>query len=602
MHARNSVRPIAAVLAVLLIGVSGGYPAADGATIYDIKRESFVVATKYGDIHVEVARPVKPNDPTKVVRGPAILTYTPYSVLYTGGRTASAKDWVPQGYVRVVADLVGTGNSGGCWDYGGIREKTTGYLLVEWIAKQRWSTGKVAMMGVSYEGTTAWATAVTRPPHLTTIIPEAGIARWYDYAYSGGIRYLYDNEATREGPGVPSNGFVTPLVFDFGLAIPPPSDVSDPKWGRKVQQRVRPCEQLEHTQQGYSQTPDYGKFWVERDYLRDANRIRIPVLIAANWGDWNVKQEESILMYRAIRHAPKKALFMGNAWRGHGVPGGDYRRTVHAWLDHYLLGSRNGVQRMPTVISQTADLDGHFRWTRGQWPRVTNVVLYPQETPVTSPDDYAWKMLPTRPMKSTPGMPMPRDPAKFPSVGINTESHSAHHARANHDWFWFEAPRFKKDVRLFGSPRLQVYLETAREWVTVTPSLFDLDMAKMKMVAGQHVARDPTVLTAVTRGWLDSRYRNGLGKQVVLKVGRPFGLDVTMKPTDWTFRKGHQLGLAIATEINEWSVPKPYSCRSTDCVDMNILWAQAKTRLVVPVVGRVTNPKSLFDLSGHPHI
>ena len=47
--------------------------------------------------------------------------------------------------------------------------------LQEWIAKQPWSDGKVAMIGGSYEGTTAWATAVMQPPHLTTIVPEAAI-------------------------------------------------------------------------------------------------------------------------------------------------------------------------------------------------------------------------------------------------------------------------------------------------------------------------------------------------------------------------------------------------------------------------------------------
>lgn len=32
---------------------------------------------------------------------------------------------------RVWADVIGTGNSGGCYDYDGLREKETGYDLVE---------------------------------------------------------------------------------------------------------------------------------------------------------------------------------------------------------------------------------------------------------------------------------------------------------------------------------------------------------------------------------------------------------------------------------------------------------------------------------------
>ena len=55
-----------------------------------------------------------------------------------------------------------------------------------------------------------------KPPHLTTIIPEAAISRWYHYAYSGGIRYFLNNENPTD------EGIDTPLGFDFGFAIRPP--------------------------------------------------------------------------------------------------------------------------------------------------------------------------------------------------------------------------------------------------------------------------------------------------------------------------------------------------------------------------------------------
>ena len=174
-------RTLTALLALSFLAVLG--PAvnvvpAQAATRYQTKTESFNVKTKYGDIYVEVQRPVDPKDPKKLVKGPAILTYSPYSILWVGlcgDRICDTSRWVPRGYVRVWADVVGTGNSGGCWDYGGTAEKVTGYDVVEWIAKQPWSDGKVAMIGGSYEGTTAWATAVMHPPHLTTIVPEAAI-------------------------------------------------------------------------------------------------------------------------------------------------------------------------------------------------------------------------------------------------------------------------------------------------------------------------------------------------------------------------------------------------------------------------------------------
>ena len=110
---------------------------------YSVKNESHIVQTRFGKIYVEVARPMQGD---RAVPGPAIFTYPPYSVL---GRKGDRDRWVPRGYVRVWADVVGTGNSGGCYDYGGKREKRTVHDLVEWIARQPWSTGKVGMIGGS---------------------------------------------------------------------------------------------------------------------------------------------------------------------------------------------------------------------------------------------------------------------------------------------------------------------------------------------------------------------------------------------------------------------------------------------------------------------
>jgi hypothetical protein len=39
---------------------------------------------------------------------------------------------------------------------------------------------------------------------------------------------------------------------------------------------MQPCEEITHTEHAYDDTPDYGKFWRERDYLKDARKIDIP--------------------------------------------------------------------------------------------------------------------------------------------------------------------------------------------------------------------------------------------------------------------------------------------------------------------------------------
>lgn len=514
------------------------------------------------------------------VKGPAIFTYSPYSVL---GRNGDQDRWVPRGYVRVWADVVGTGNSGGCYDYGGTREKRTGHALVEWIARQPWSTGKVGMIGGSYNGTTAIATAVTSPPHLTTIIPEAAISRWYEYAYSGGIRYSWTNEAAgNQGPGSAADeGLDTPLAFDFGFAIPPPLDVDNPAWGERVESTVIPCDEITHTEHGYDLTPDYDRFWLERDYIKDAQDIQIPVLVAHNWGDWNVKQEGAINLFNALDNASVRKLFLGTRWEGHGTPGGDYDRTVTRWFDHYLMGDANGVARGPQVRSQMSDYDGAGSWYEGGVPNTTPMVLHAQHRATPTADDYEWRLLARTPRDD-------KGPAaSFVSSGAVTETAVNANPRANAGWKFFESPGLENDLRIFGSPKVKIWSQVQRTWVTYTPTVIDIDPEGRTGIAGQQVTSDGRGVVSVTRGWLDSRYRNGLARQQDIEPGQFFGMTVVQKPQDYTFKKGHSIGLSIQTEIADWGIPKLYpGCDSPLCNTVTLGWKTGRTKLILPVVGR----------------
>ena len=353
------MRRIVGTIAVMALfsGLFAAVPASAAAPDGELT-VSYIVRTKHGDLYLEVVHPTTGGD---IIPAPTVLTYSPYDAALQS-RNADKANYVPDGYARATADLVGTGNSGGCWDYGGIREKETAYEFVEWIAKQKWSTGKIGMIGGSYEGTTANAAAVMRPPHLTTIVPEAAISRWYGYAFSGGVRYALNSEAIgHQGPGaIADEGIDTPLLFDFGFAVPPPIDAQDPEWAERVQSTITPCDEITHTEHGYDDTPDYDEFWVERDYLRDAAKVEIPVLVAGNWGDWNVKQEEGWNWYNALKNSEKRVLYMGTRWEGHGAPvhgtaeDNKYTATVKKWFDHYLMGKNNGADE--AAVRHHADL------------------------------------------------------------------------------------------------------------------------------------------------------------------------------------------------------------------------------------------------------
>jgi hypothetical protein len=48
------------------------------------------------------------------------------------------------------------------------------------------------------------------------------------------------------------------------------------------------------------------------------------------------------------------------------------------------------------------------------------------------------------------------------------------------------------------------------------------------------------------------------------------------------------------TEIDDWSLPKPYSCTTPACALASIEWVDGETFVTLPVVGAVGDPALLF--------
>ena len=119
---------------------------------------------------------------------PVIFTLTPYiSDTYhvRGAYFAS------HGYAFALVDVRGRGNSGGEFEPF-ANEPRDGHDVVEWLAKQPFCDGKVAMWGGSYAGFDQWATAKEFPPHLATIVPAAAAHPGLDYPSYNNMGMSYD--------------------------------------------------------------------------------------------------------------------------------------------------------------------------------------------------------------------------------------------------------------------------------------------------------------------------------------------------------------------------------------------------------------------------
>jgi predicted acyl esterase len=114
------------LLAGLAVGPAGAAPIpplspATSDRYQALPLETIMVPTRGGDVYVGVIRPDVPAGTTV----PVILTYTPYQLFLESADDGLASYFVPKGYARALAHVVGTGNSGGCWDYGAAASATT---------------------------------------------------------------------------------------------------------------------------------------------------------------------------------------------------------------------------------------------------------------------------------------------------------------------------------------------------------------------------------------------------------------------------------------------------------------------------------------------
>jgi uncharacterized protein len=121
--------------------------------------------------------PVTCTEPSAV-----ICTMTPYTAQTYHPQ---ALHYASHGYPFLVVDVRGRGGSEG--QFHPINEAQDAYDIVEWVARQPFCNGKVAMWGGSYTGYCQWTTAKEHPPHLVTIVPVASSCYGVDFPMRNNI-------------------------------------------------------------------------------------------------------------------------------------------------------------------------------------------------------------------------------------------------------------------------------------------------------------------------------------------------------------------------------------------------------------------------------
>lgn len=222
--------------------------------------------------------------------------------------------WCNNGYAIINPDIRGSFNSQGDSPFLGSQEGKDGYDLIEWIATQDWSNGKVGMAGNSWLAISQWYIAAQRPPHLSAIAPWEGFSDLYrDSLAEGGI------------PEIPFYEFL----------------VSDVIGKNRVEDVIAMIKKY----------PLMNAYW--QDKAADLNQIRIPAYVSASWSNF-LHSPGTISAFRKIS-SKEKWLRVHNTLEWPDQYSEENREDLRRFFDRYLRGIENEWEKTPRIRMSVLD-------------------------------------------------------------------------------------------------------------------------------------------------------------------------------------------------------------------------------------------------------
>lgn len=277
-----------------------------------------------------------------------------------------AKRLIDHGYNLVCIDLRGTGASFGQSSNLMWRNSADVAFIIDWIAAQDWSTDRIGMIGISWEGTIQLTTAAYHPRHLTAIAPMA-TSQGFSAVCDGGL-YLHGfysvdwagMVANQQGqaPALPVDGNEGPGLMEEAVRQRRPRSLPtaapDPM---SLMKMVRePMLQAVRQDAPAPPLPELGPLGDSLDETERLNASGTAILLVSGW--WDISFNGHILdFYRALTVA--KRLLMG-PWN-HLGPQVSYIEQ-HRWFDYWLKGIDNGIVSEAPFCFAEVDAFGKERW------------------------------------------------------------------------------------------------------------------------------------------------------------------------------------------------------------------------------------------------
>ncbi len=434
-----------------------------------------------------------------------------------GKRTKlNSAEQAAKGYVVAMVNFRGAQKSEGQWvgyralAWGKLQD---GYDICEWLAKQKWCTGKIGTFGSSQGGFAQNFLAVSAPPHLV-------------------CQYMVDTGLS---------------LFQEGYRI---GGVTRPERFKGMDKVCRDPADNQALMKEWFSHPNYDDYWKDEDCSLHFDKMNVPCFTIGSWYDF--MNQGSVMSFQGRQHRGgtksrgQQQLLLG-PWL-HGRLNKNNKTAeltfpenatwpekdhMTRWFDHYLKGKDNGVEKEAAVryyvigAAQEAGAPGNVWREAKDWPPASDKTPY-----YLHAEGELNTNKPTEEKSTTPYVSDPLHPMEIPGRGFP----GARDARK------FEE---QSEVRTFTTE----VLKTPTEWTGL-----------VKVVLWfSSTAKDTDVIVRLSDVYPDGRsmlimdyprrlrYRDGFDKQVLMKPGEAVKVAFDIGRTSVIFNKGHRIRVTIAS-------------------------------------------------------
>lgn len=478
-------------------------------------------------------------------RFPVLFTTDPYSGACGQFGRAWYEDYVRGGYVIAYAQVRGSGSSAGTLpsrEYSD-EELDDAMTMIDWLARQPWSTGRVGMFGTSWSGFNALMVAARRPPALKAVVAHMATDNIYheDARYPDGIFHLDD--------------YI--VAADLMLITTPPD--RDPFDERLMRERFdqAPWSLL------YLRQQRDGEFWrrsVRRNVTPNAGDV--PTMMVGAWHD--PYRNAAI---RALEHSRGPVQALIGPWNHSGNfpgPKADLGGVTLQWWDRFLKGRNNGARATPQVV---AYMRRPYRpiVNRSQIPGEWRIFERWQDVPI---DTQRWALTGDRALAREAGSVAAHQLRMVPSTGVS----------AGLGWIDIPPDQRPGDAQslVYESAPLTSELQLLGQPVAHLRTSVDATHANW-FVKLSDVSPDGTT-TLITGGALNGAHRRSSLTPEPLVPGETYDLTVKLHATSWILQPGHRIRISVANALF------PAYWPSAQQVTMTLRVGDAGSAVTLPVI------------------